>query len=101
MTNYIQICDGVSSLVHSATMSDIDQLDWRPPTRDTTRITIHDNIIHHHHHLQPAQEQEETTFGPPDSCSEGVQASSSMFTIITTPLRKGRRQYEVSRESYC
>ena len=71
-------------------MSDInlDQLDWRPPVRDTTRITIHDNIIHH-------QPQEETTFGPGegadppcDNC-EGVQASSSMFTIITTPLKRG------------
>ena len=71
-------------------MSDInlDQLDWRPQVRDTTRITIHDNIIHHQH-------QEETTFGPGEGADptcdnyEGVKASSSMFTIITTPLKRG------------
>ena len=94
----------MGSLVHSATMSDItlDQLDWRPQARESTRMTIHDNIIHHHH-----QEEEETpditmtTFGPPEPSGERceglqVQSSSSMFTILNTPtLKKGRNTIAV------
>ena len=89
----VQICDGVSTLVHSSTMSDInmDLLDWRPQT-ETSRMTIHDNIIQHH------VLQEETSHSPDISMapagvseSEMVQGSSSMFTIITstTPLKNG------------
>ena len=74
-------------------MSDInmDLLDWRPPDSETSRMTIHDNIIQHH------VMQEETSHSPDISMAAGVgeselvQGSSSMFTIITstTPLKNG------------
>ena len=96
----VQICDGVSTLVHSSTMSDInmDLLDWRPQS-DTSRMTIHDNIIQHHVMREETSQSPDintTTFSPPElpggvSDSEVVQGSSSMFTIITstTPLNNG------------
>ena len=80
----------------------MDLLDWRPQS-DTSRMTIHDNIIQHHV-VQEASSQSPdismTTFSPPglpggvSDCevdSEVVQGSSSMFTIITstTPLKNG------------
>ena len=85
----LQICDGVGTLIHSATMSDVnlDILDW--------------NLQHQHQQQRinstsgsVVVSQAEQT-GPPEPETgreerrSSVQASRSMFTIITTPRRKG------------
>ena len=91
----LQICDGVGTLIHSATMSDVnlDILDW--------------NLQHQHQQQRVnstsgsvvVSQAEQTGPSEPETSQEerresSVQASRSMFTIITTPKRKGESSHE-------
>ena len=92
----LQICDGVGTLIHSATMSDVnlDILDW--------------NLQHQHQQQRVnstsgsvvVSQAEQTGPSEPETSQEerresSVQASRSMFTIITTPRRKGGSSHHI------
>ena len=78
----MQICDGVSTLVHSATMSDLhlDLLDWN---------------LHHRADTDTELGGEEEQQGDTEGAEEGAAArdvltSRSMFTIVNqTTARRG------------
>ena len=92
----LQICDGVGTLIHSATMSDVnlDILDW--------------NLQHQHQQQRVnstsgsvvVSQAEQIGASEPETSREerresSVQASRSMFTIITTPRRKGGSSHHI------
>ena len=76
----MQICDGVSTLVHSATMSDLhlELLDWKL-----------------HHRADTDTEQQQQQQGDSEGAEEGaagrdVHTSRSMVTIVNqTTARRG------------
>ena len=75
----LQICDGVGTLIHSATMSDVslDILDWnfqQQEQQEADNNCVDVSPVESGHPV----EAEETDSGP-------ARASRSMFTIITTP----------------
>ena len=75
----LQICDDVGTLIHSATMSDVnlDILDWnfqQPERQEADNNCVDVSTAESDHPV----EAEETDSGP-------ARASRSMFTIITTP----------------
>ena len=83
-----QICDGVGTLIHSATMSDVnlDILDWNLQIQQA-RVNSNSGSVSQAEQtgdpeLEPGTAREERR-------ASAVLASRSMFTIITTPRRKG------------
>ncbi len=87
----LQICDGVGTLIHSATMSDVnlDILDWNLQHQSQQQgVNSHSGNV-----VSSAVESGDQEPGPDTRREErrgsAVQASRSMFTIITTPKRKG------------
>ena len=97
MSLFQQICNGVSTLVHSATMSDVhlDLLDWNLQLHqnDDTNDAVDGtgNVIINHvaeHERSPANLNDAS-----DSDSNVVQSSKSMFTILSTPRKKGSAMF--------
>lgn len=87
----LQICDGVGTLIHSATMSDVnlDILDWSLQHQSQQQgVSSHSGNV-----VSEAGQAGDPEPGPDTRREErrgsAVQASRSMFTIITTPKRKG------------
>ena len=73
----MQICDGVSTLVHSATMSDLhlELLDWK---------------LHHRADTDTEQEQGDTGGAEEGAAGRDVHTSRSMVTIVNqTTARRG------------
>lgn len=81
-----QICDGVGTLIHSATMSDVnlDILDWNLQIQQA-RVNSGDVSQAE----QTGDPELEPGTGREERRASAVLASRSMFTIITTPRRKG------------
>ena len=93
----LQICDGVGTLIHSATMSDVnlDILDWNLQHQSQQQgVNSHSGNV-----VSQAAQAGDPEPGPDTRMEErrgsAVQASRSMFTIITTPRRRGESSHNL------